>query len=227
MCVLLITRLLRGVGTWARKPVNHTSWVALVTPTDRPKSVCNCCLIELFCGVVCVVTLPLWHFCWYSGFCHRTGSDLLLFVFQNTTSPKSKFCTWDWPKTLKTFHPLFIVYLNWARYTQRFYLYSIDKGRLGDNSKLNSYPTLKPHSYGENMLTCANLHMSRFAHVSKSKFAMRSDESYVPWTNTWNIIFEIRKQTASDLWIFAEIGCVLTFWVYRSAGGCSRLRSRN
>ena len=40
------------------KPVNHTSWVAVVTPTDRPKSVRNCCLIELFCGVVCVVTLP-------------------------------------------------------------------------------------------------------------------------------------------------------------------------
>ena len=40
------------------KPVNHTSWVAVVTPTDRPKSVRNRCLIELFCGVVCVVTLP-------------------------------------------------------------------------------------------------------------------------------------------------------------------------
>ena len=46
------------VGRWARKPVNHTSWVAVVTPTDRPKSVRNRCLIELFCGVVCVVTLP-------------------------------------------------------------------------------------------------------------------------------------------------------------------------
>ena len=57
-CVLLIKRLLRLVGRWARKPVNHTSWVAVVTPTDRPKSVRNRCLIELFCGVVCVVTLP-------------------------------------------------------------------------------------------------------------------------------------------------------------------------
>ena len=38
--------------------VNHTSWVAVVTPTDRPKSVRNRCVIELFCGVVCVVTLP-------------------------------------------------------------------------------------------------------------------------------------------------------------------------
>ena len=28
--------------------VNHTSWVAVVTPTDRPKSVCNRCVIELF-----------------------------------------------------------------------------------------------------------------------------------------------------------------------------------
>ena len=33
---------------WARKPVNHTSWVVVVTPTDRPKSVRNRCLIELF-----------------------------------------------------------------------------------------------------------------------------------------------------------------------------------
>ena len=39
--------------------VNHTSWVAVVTPTDSPKSVRNRCVIELFCGDVCIVTLPL------------------------------------------------------------------------------------------------------------------------------------------------------------------------
>ena len=72
-------------GEWEGGPVNHTSWVAVVTPTDRPKSVRNFCLIELFCGVVCVATLPLWHFCWYRGFCHRTGSDLLLFVLLTKT----------------------------------------------------------------------------------------------------------------------------------------------
>ena len=77
----MIKRLLRLVGRWARKPVNHTSWVAVVTPTDRPKSVRNRCLIELFCGVVCVVTLPFLHFCWCRGFCHRTESDLFLFLF--------------------------------------------------------------------------------------------------------------------------------------------------
>ena len=93
MCVLLITRLLRGVGRWARKPVNHTSWVAVVTPTHRPKSVRNCCLIELFCGVVCVATLPLWHFCWYRGFCHRTGSDLLK-KGQNKVSGRVRVSCW-------------------------------------------------------------------------------------------------------------------------------------
>ena len=38
--------------------VNHISWVAVVTPTDRPKSSRNRCVIELFFGVVCVVILP-------------------------------------------------------------------------------------------------------------------------------------------------------------------------
>ena len=54
--------------------------MAVDTPTDRAKSVRNLCLSKLFCGVVCVVTLPFWHFSWYRGFCHRTESDLFLFV---------------------------------------------------------------------------------------------------------------------------------------------------
>ena len=62
--------------------VNHTSWLAVVTSTDRPKSVRNRCVIELFCDVVCVVTLPFRHFCWCRGFCHRTESDLFLFLLK-------------------------------------------------------------------------------------------------------------------------------------------------
>ena len=38
-------------GSWARRLVNHTSWVAVVTPTNRLKSVCYRCVIELFGGV--------------------------------------------------------------------------------------------------------------------------------------------------------------------------------
>ena len=48
-------------GSWKIGPVNqvnHTSWMAVVTPSDRPKSVRNSYVIELFCGVVCVVTMP-------------------------------------------------------------------------------------------------------------------------------------------------------------------------
>ena len=37
-------------------PVNqasHTSWVAVATPTDRPKSVCNRCVINFFFAFLC------------------------------------------------------------------------------------------------------------------------------------------------------------------------------
>ena len=73
-----ILRLWEG---WVRNSVNHTGCVAVVTPTDRHRSVHNRCVIELFCGVVWVVDLRFWHFCWCRGFCHRTESDLFLFVF--------------------------------------------------------------------------------------------------------------------------------------------------
>ena len=80
MCVLLITRLLQLVGRLGtRKPVLPYQLDDLVTPTDRPKSVRNLCVIEVF-GGVCVLSFGFRIFCWYRGFCHRTGSDLLLFL---------------------------------------------------------------------------------------------------------------------------------------------------
>ena len=103
MCVLLITRLLWGVERSARKPVNHTSWVAVVTPTDRPKSVRNCCLNELFVALFKLSLCPFGIlvgvrafvigqsqisflsliFCWYRGFCHRTDSDIVFFLYRS------------------------------------------------------------------------------------------------------------------------------------------------
>ena len=38
---------------WAREPVNQISWMAVVTPTDRPKSVRNRCVIEVFVAFLC------------------------------------------------------------------------------------------------------------------------------------------------------------------------------
>ena len=45
MCPFHYTNF-EGVRRWARKPVNHTSRVAVVTQTDRPKSARNRCVIE-------------------------------------------------------------------------------------------------------------------------------------------------------------------------------------
>ena len=41
-----------------RKPINHTSWVAVVTPTDRPKSDRNRCVIELFVALFVLSLCP-------------------------------------------------------------------------------------------------------------------------------------------------------------------------
>ena len=61
--------------------VNHTSWVALVSPTDRPKSVRKRCVIELFVALF-VLSLCLYDIAVGRGFCHRTKSDLFLFLFE-------------------------------------------------------------------------------------------------------------------------------------------------
>ena len=42
-----------GEGWVSVKRVNHTSWMTAVTPTDRPKSIRNRCVIEVFGGVLC------------------------------------------------------------------------------------------------------------------------------------------------------------------------------
>ena len=48
---------------------NHTSCVAVVTPSNRPKSVRNRCVIEIFGGVFVLMLLP-GFFCGCKGFCH-------------------------------------------------------------------------------------------------------------------------------------------------------------
>ena len=48
-------------GSWKVGPgnnVNHTSLVAVVTPTDRPKSVHNLCVIELFVALFMLSLCP-------------------------------------------------------------------------------------------------------------------------------------------------------------------------
>ena len=49
--------------------------MTVVAPTDRR----NRCVIEVF-GGVCVLSFGFRIFRWYRGVCHRTESDLLLFL---------------------------------------------------------------------------------------------------------------------------------------------------
>ena len=54
------------------------------TPSDRPKSVRNRCVIKVFGGTFYVVTLLFGFFCGCRGFCHRTESDLFFFLILYT-----------------------------------------------------------------------------------------------------------------------------------------------
>ena len=45
------------LNTSLRRYIVNTSWVVVVTPADRPKSVRNRCAIEVFGGFFCVGTL--------------------------------------------------------------------------------------------------------------------------------------------------------------------------
>ena len=68
---------------------NHTSWMTVVTITDRLKSVHNRCVIEVFGGVF-VLSIGFRIFCWYRSFCHRTESDLLFLKKWDQMTGKSR-----------------------------------------------------------------------------------------------------------------------------------------
>ena len=54
--------------------------MTVVTRTDRPKSVCNRCVIEVVGGFF-VMSIGFQILGWNRGFCHRTESDLLLSLY--------------------------------------------------------------------------------------------------------------------------------------------------
>ena len=82
-------------------PVNRfidTSWVA----TDRPKSVRNRCVIELF-GGVCVLSRCFLGFSVGVGdFCHMTESNLFLFLLRRIFHPSIYLFIGLWQKQVST-----------------------------------------------------------------------------------------------------------------------------
>ena len=49
--------------------LNFSSGVAVLTPSDRPKSVRNRCVIQVLVPFLCY-HFAFSHFCWHRGFCH-------------------------------------------------------------------------------------------------------------------------------------------------------------
>ena len=58
VCPFDYTAVAGNGKVWPVNQVNHTSWVAVVTPTDRPKSVRNRCVIELFVALFVLSLCP-------------------------------------------------------------------------------------------------------------------------------------------------------------------------
>ena len=91
--------------------------MAVVTPNDRPKSVCNCCVIEDFVGVS-VLSLCFWSFLWVKVLLSCDWVRFLSFSLQKTTlwdksqeiwrsrmtniPKRHKMHSWNYTKTLPT-----------------------------------------------------------------------------------------------------------------------------
>ena len=80
MLVLLIARLFRELEGWARKPVNLTSWMTVVTPTDHPMLVRNRCVIDLFGGVFVLLLFPFDIYVGKRAFVIGLSHDITLLV---------------------------------------------------------------------------------------------------------------------------------------------------
>ena len=94
MWVVFITQLLRLVARLGfRNRFSHISFVAVVTPTDYPKSLRNRC-VYFFRGAFMLTRCFFGFFRGYRGFCHRTESYLYLFHLQ---APYNYFVESEWP----------------------------------------------------------------------------------------------------------------------------------
>ena len=68
---------------------HHTSWMDIVTPTDRPKSVRSRCVFEVFGGVF-VLSRCFWIFLWVSGFLAKGWVRSLPFSLTLNSERKQK-----------------------------------------------------------------------------------------------------------------------------------------
>ena len=110
--------------------VNHTSWVAVVTPTDRPKSVHNRSVIELLCGVV----LSL---CPYD-------ISVSVWAFVIGLSQISSFFSSDW--TIREIWPLFYL-INYVAVPRELFAIRLSVSNITNTVELFEGIPDKSHRY--------------------------------------------------------------------------------
>ena len=94
-------------------PVNHTSWVAVVTPTDRPKSVRSRCVIELFGPCLCC-HFALMTFLLVYGLLSQDWVRYLPFSLVYYSFPKSNFCAFYVFFNLACFLAILCSIMQWS-----------------------------------------------------------------------------------------------------------------
>ena len=128
MFVLLVTRLLREWESLTRKLINHTSCVGVVTPTDRPKSVRNRCVIEI-CGSLFSQNSKLQKSLhankdtWSSG--HLIMSHLATCMYSMFRQISSNLChiSWLWILNIPRFFLEAVMFLDFQRISFTFLIW--------------------------------------------------------------------------------------------------------
>ena len=80
-------------GSGKVKSVNHTSWITVVTPSDRPKSVRNRCVIEGFVVVFVFSCCPIDIYDGIRAFVIGL-SQISYFLSHEKNYPESSICKW-------------------------------------------------------------------------------------------------------------------------------------
>ena len=157
------------------KPVNHTSWMPIVTQTDRPKLVCNRCLT--FCSVVCVVALPFWHFCWCRGLFHRTESDVLLCLLKIWRQFIRRYVSYNeippWISWHIYFFNVSFQLFNWI-YTQSMH--------IGDNWWTVTRCTVYSHMHIQ--------HLSKYLNAGTLRHSTKHDVLKIPRNVKWRHYYD-------------------------------------
>ena len=71
------------------RKTNFLCITSILSPKSMSKLINVNCLH--FIGCQNYISVDIWHFCWCRSFCHRTESDLFLFLFRSYSELLSKF----------------------------------------------------------------------------------------------------------------------------------------